>query len=63
MYYAKLIIDSSLDAFKVEVYSRKTGAKVKSFYSLSLADVNDFLDKFFSPVHGRTKSSILERYK
>ena len=63
MYYAKLTIDSSLDAFKVEIYSRKTGEKVKSFYSLTLLDVKDFLDKYFAPVHGRTKSAIIERYK
>lgn len=63
MYYAKLTIDSSLDAFKVEIYSRKDNSKVKSFYSLSLLDVKDFLDKYFAPVHGRTKSAIIERYK
>lgn len=63
MYYAKLITASSLDAFKVEIYSRKTGEKVKSFYSLSLGDVKDFLSKYFPPVHGEQKSAIIERYK
>ncbi len=63
MYYAKLITASSLDAFKVEIYSRKTGAKVKTFYSLYLVDIKDFLDKYFPPVHGTTKSSIIARYK
>lgn len=63
MFYAKLIVDSNLDAFKVEIYSRKNDAKIITFYSLTLTDVKDFLDKYFAPIHGRTKSAIIERYK
>ena len=61
MYYAKLTTDVSLDAFKVEIYSNEN-VKVKSFYALTLKEVKKFLNKYFSPVHGRTKSSIIERY-
>lgn len=62
MYYAKLTTDTSLNAFKVEIYSSETDAKLKTFYALSLYEVKKFLNKYFSPVHGRTKLAIIERY-
>ena len=63
MYYAKLITDSSLDAFKVEIYSIDPDVKVKTFYALSLYEVKKFLKRYFKPAHGRTKSEIIEEYK